>query len=112
MQWEAMILSMVGPMCALFLKGLRAVLYYRLIEELSSKLSSFFTQETENISKIWKFNRGQNSRNAYLDRWQWKRDVAKKIEFQRYPPKHFCTARYEHKSWKKKFQTFEKPRKK
>ena len=26
----------------------------------------------------------------------------KKLEFQRYPPKYFCTARYEHKSSKKK----------
>ena len=34
-----------------------------------------------------------------------------KLEFQRYPPKYFCTARYEHKSFKK-FQTFRKPRKK
>ena len=36
----------------------------------------------------------------------------KKVEFQRYPPKDFCTARHEHKSSKKKFQTFQKPRKK
>ena len=36
----------------------------------------------------------------------------KKLEFQRYPSKDFCTARYEHKSSKKKFQTFQKPRKK
>ena len=36
----------------------------------------------------------------------------KKLEFQRYPPKDFCTARYERKSSKKKFQTFQKPRKK
>ena len=42
-----------------------------------------------------------------LDRWQWKRDVAKKkFELERYPPTYFCTARYEHKSSKKKFQTF------
>ena len=42
-----------------------------------------------------------------LDRWQWKRDVAKKkFDFQRCPPKDFCTARYEHKYSKKKFQTF------
>ena len=27
------------------------------------------------------------------------------FEFQRYPPLHFCTARYELKSLKKKFQT-------
>ena len=36
----------------------------------------------------------------------------KKLEFRRYPPKDLCTARYEHKSSKKKFQTFQKPRKK
>ena len=36
----------------------------------------------------------------------------KKFEFRRYPPKDFCTARYEHKSSKNKFQTFRKPRKK
>ena len=36
----------------------------------------------------------------------------KKLEFQRYPPKDFCTARYARKSSKKKFQTFQKPRKK
>ena len=36
----------------------------------------------------------------------------KKLDFQRYPPKDFCTARYERKSSKKKFQTFQKPRKK
>ena len=36
----------------------------------------------------------------------------KKLEFQRYPPNDFCTARYERKSSKKKFQTFQKPRKK
>ena len=30
----------------------------------------------------------------------------KKLEFQRYPPKDFCTARYQQKSSKKKFQTF------
>ena len=36
----------------------------------------------------------------------------KKLEFQRYPPKDFCTARYEHKSLRKKFQTFRKTRKK
>ena len=36
----------------------------------------------------------------------------KKLEFQRYPPKDFCTARYERKSSKKKFRTFQKPRKK
>ena len=36
----------------------------------------------------------------------------KKLEFQRYPPKYFCTTRYERKSSKKKFQTFQKPRKK
>ena len=30
----------------------------------------------------------------------------KKMEFQRYPPKDFCTARYERKSSKKKFQPF------
>ena len=35
----------------------------------------------------------------------------KKLKFQRYPPKDLCTARYEHKSSKKKFQTFQKPRK-
>ena len=34
----------------------------------------------------------------------------KKLEFQRFPPKHFCTARHERKSSKKK-QTFQKPRK-
>ena len=36
----------------------------------------------------------------------------KKLEFQRYPPKDCCTARYERKSSKKKLQTFQKPRKK
>ena len=36
----------------------------------------------------------------------------KKLEFHRYSPKDFCTARYGHKSSKKKFQTFQKPRKK
>ena len=36
----------------------------------------------------------------------------KKLEFQRYPPKDLCTARYERKSSKKNFQTFQKPRKK
>ena len=36
----------------------------------------------------------------------------KKFELQRYPPTDFCTARYEHKSSKKKFQNFQKPRKK
>ena len=36
----------------------------------------------------------------------------KKLEFQRYPPKDFYTARYERKSLKKKLQTFQKPRKK
>ena len=36
----------------------------------------------------------------------------KKLEFQRSPPKDFCTARYEHKSWKKQFQIFQKPGKK
>ena len=30
----------------------------------------------------------------------------KKLEFQRYPSKDFCTARYERKSSKKKFQFF------
>ena len=35
----------------------------------------------------------------------------KKLEFQRHPPKDFCTARYEHKSSKKN-QTFQKPRRK
>ena len=35
----------------------------------------------------------------------------KKLELQRYPPKDFYTARYEHKSWTKKFQTFQKPEK-
>ena len=35
----------------------------------------------------------------------------KKLEFQRYPPKDFGTARYERKSSKKKFHTFLKPRK-
>ena len=33
----------------------------------------------------------------------------KKLEFQRYSPKDFCTARYERKSLKKKFQTFQNP---
>ena len=36
----------------------------------------------------------------------------KKFEFQRYPPKAFCIARYEHKYSKNKFQTFQKRRKK
>ena len=36
----------------------------------------------------------------------------KKLEVQRYPPKDFCTARYEHKCWKKCSNTFQKPRKK
>ena len=40
------------------------------------------------------------------------RSFHRKLRFQRYPPKDFCTARYEHKSSKKKFQTFKKPRKK
>ena len=40
------------------------------------------------------------------------RCLLKKLEFPIYPPKDFCTARYEHKSSKKKFQTFQKPRKK
>lgn len=46
--------------------------------------------------------------------WQWKRDVAKKSEFQRYPPYLvrflYCTARYEHKpqSSKTKVPNFEK----
>ena len=35
----------------------------------------------------------------------------KRLEFQRYPTKEFCTARYEHKSSKKKFPTFQKLRK-
>ena len=34
--------------------------------------------------------------------------LPKKFEFQRDPPKDFCTARYEHKSSKKKFQNFSK----
>ena len=33
----------------------------------------------------------------------------KKLEFQRYPPKDFCTARYEHKSSKKKVSNFSTP---
>ena len=33
----------------------------------------------------------------------------KKLEFQRYPPKDFCTACYEHRSSKKEFQTFQNP---
>ena len=46
------------------------------------------------------------------DRRQWKRDVVKKkFEFQIYPPKNFCTARYEHNFWKEKFQTFQKAEK-
>ena len=36
----------------------------------------------------------------------------KKLEFERYPPKYFCTARYERKFSKKEFETFQKPRKK
>ena len=36
----------------------------------------------------------------------------KKLEFQRYPPKDFCTARYEYKSSKKKSQNFSKTPKK
>ena len=36
----------------------------------------------------------------------------KKLELRRYPPKDFCTARYERKSSKKKFQTLKKKRKK
>ena len=36
----------------------------------------------------------------------------KKLEFQRYPPKYFCTARYEHKSSKKMFSNFSKTPKK
>ena len=36
----------------------------------------------------------------------------KKLEFQRFPPKDFCTARYERKSSKRKFQFFQKTRKK
>ena len=32
----------------------------------------------------------------------------KKLEFQRYPPKYFCTARYERKSSKKSFKLFKK----
>ena len=34
----------------------------------------------------------------------------KKFEFQRYPPKDFCTARYEHKSSKKSFKLFKTPK--
>ena len=33
----------------------------------------------------------------------------KKLEFQRYPPKDFCTARYELKSSKKSFKLFKNP---
>ena len=36
----------------------------------------------------------------------------KKLEFSRYPPKDFCTARYERKSSKKKVSNFSKTRKK
>ena len=36
----------------------------------------------------------------------------KKIEYQIYPQQDFCTARYEHKSSQKKFQTYKKKRKK
>ena len=46
---------------------------------------------------------------SHLDR---KRYVSiKKLEFQRYPPRYFCAARYEHESWKKKFRTFQNPEK-
>ena len=38
--------------------------------------------------------------------------LPKKIEDQRYPPNDFCTARHEHKSSKKKFQTLQKKKKK
>ena len=38
--------------------------------------------------------------------------LRKRVRFQTYPPKDFCTARYEHKSSKKKFQAFQKTRKK
>ena len=31
-----------------------------------------------------------------------------KLQFQRYPPRDFCTARYEHTSSEKKFRTFQK----
>ena len=31
----------------------------------------------------------------------------KSSNFRRYPPKDLCTARYEHKSWKKKYQTLQ-----
>ena len=36
----------------------------------------------------------------------------KELEFQRYPPNDFCTACHERKSSKKRFQTFQKRRKK
>ena len=35
----------------------------------------------------------------------------KKLEFQRYPPKYFCTARYERKSSEKKIKLFKNPEK-
>ena len=35
----------------------------------------------------------------------------KKLEFQRYPPKDFCTARYERKPSKKSFKLFKNPEK-
>ena len=36
----------------------------------------------------------------------------KKLEFQRYPPKDFCTARYDDKSSKKYFKLFNNPKNK
>ena len=55
----------------------------------------------ENESK--RFNKSFNLIDNKLDA---------RISFQRYPPEDFCAARYEQKSSKKNFQTFQKPRKK
>ena len=40
------------------------------------------------------------------------RRLHEKLRFQRYPPKDFCTARYERKSSKKSFKLFKNPEKK
>ena len=70
--------------------------------------------KTKQSKKQGKKKREENKKNSLGIRpvTMETRCFHRKLEFQRYPPKDFCTARYEHKPSKKKFQTFKNPEKK
>ena len=87
------------------------VKFFSVSLSVTTEFVSLYDEESGRTLGVLRMSLGRKN-ERFLAVTMETRCFRNKLEFQRYPPKDIYTARCDRKSSKKKFQTFQKPRKK